>query len=63
VTRRRRLEMPQILEMAGSAVTIANALHVLAPEVPEFFVARKMLQDGLQLLADQEKRDAAGGGR
>jgi hypothetical protein len=63
MTRRRRLEMPQILEVAGSAVTLANALHVLAPEVPEFFVARKMLQDGLQILADQQQRDAQGGPR
>jgi hypothetical protein len=62
MTRRRRLDLPQmIIDVAGSAVSLANTLHALAPEVPEFMVARKMLQDGLHALQEQAKADAGGG--
>ena len=61
MTRRRRLEMPRIVEMATSTAKLCDVLMALAPEVPAFMAARAMIESGLQQLTDQEQRDAGGG--
>lgn len=61
MTRRRRLDMAQIVEMASSTAKLCDVLVTLAPEVPEFSLARKVIQDGARVLTEQEKHDTGGG--